>query len=237
MRNPTKVTTATMRADSGSSRNASGTWRLPDTIQSKRTCSVARPSGAIPSSLQIAAAPAVNDPNIARQATHAEAVFLRRLPRKALTRNPTNGKSGTSASTICDLWPLAYALWPLACGLWPIDLPFERRERVRVEGLPLPHHRDYQRQADRSLRGGHRHHEKDDDLAVHRAEVPAEGDQGQVCRVQHDLDRQEDRDHIAAQEDPGRPDGEQRRGQDQIMVQQVVTRSSLLAARYSSLIT
>ena len=41
------------------------------------------------------------------------------------------------------------------------------------------------------------------------AELPAEGDERQVHGVQHDLDRQQQRDHVAPQEHAGRADREQ----------------------------
>ena len=65
------------------------------------------------------------------------------------------------------------------------------------------------RQADRRFGGGDGHDEERDDLAVHGPEVAADGDERQVDRVQHDLDRQQHRDQVAAQEHAGGADREQ----------------------------
>ena len=51
------------------------------------------------------------------------------------------------------------------------------------------------------------------------AERAAEGDEGQVHRVQHDLDRQQDRDQVAAHEHAGRADREQNRREHQVVVE------------------
>src|SRR4029450_4781202 len=64
-----------------------------------------------------------------------------------------------------------------------------------------------------------RHTEQLDRLTLGRAEMAAGGDEGQVHRVQHDLDRQQDRDQVAAQEHADRADGEQDPREDQEMVQ------------------
>ena len=65
--------------------------------------------------------------------------------------------------------------------------------------------RDDDRQADRRLGGSHGHHKKHDDLAVGRSQRASEGDEGQVDGVQHDLDRQQNRDQVAADETPAVP--------------------------------
>src|SRR5688572_13767275 len=93
----------------------------------------------------------------------------------------------------------------------------------------MPEERDDQRQPDRRFRGGHRHHEERDDLAVHVAPVAAECDERQVHRVQHDLNRQQNRDQIPAEKNSGRADGKENRRDDQVMVERNHDWSSLRA--------
>jgi hypothetical protein len=64
-------------------------------------------------------------------------------------------------------------------------------------------------EADGGFGRGHGHDEERDDLAVHVPELAAERHERQVHGVQHDLDRQQQRDDVAAQEDARRADGEQ----------------------------
>src|SRR5688572_8068097 len=78
---------------------------------------------------------------------------------------------------------------------------------------------DDQRQPDGRFRGGHRHHEEGDDLTVHVAAITAERDERQVHRVQHDLDRQQNRDQIPAEKDARRADGKENRRDNQVMVE------------------
>ena len=72
----------------------------------------------------------------------------------------------------------------------------------------MPEQSDDERQSDRGFGGGHRHHEERDDLSVDLAELTAEGHERQVDRVEHDFNRQQQRDQVAAQEYAGRANGE-----------------------------
>src|SRR5688572_22889690 len=76
---------------------------------------------------------------------------------------------------------------------------------------------DHQCEADRGFRRGHGHHEEGDDLAIDLAQLATEGDKRQVDGVQHDLDRQQQRDQIAPQEHAGRADREQQARQHQVV--------------------
>src|SRR6187455_1869631 len=78
---------------------------------------------------------------------------------------------------------------------------------------------DDEREADGGFRRRNGHHEKDDDLSVDVAVVTAEGDEGQVHGVQHDLDREQDRDQVAAQEDAGHAEREQYGRDDQVVAE------------------
>src|SRR5688572_967674 len=158
---------------------------------------MARCSGAMPTSCQTAIAETANEASIAADARPPDTPFGSRRPIVALTRKPSNGNSGINASIS----------------------PLEGRERVGIERFLVPEQGDDQRQADRRFGGGHRHHEERDDLPVDVAAVAAEGDERQVHRVQHDLDRQQDRDQVLPEEHAGGADREEHRRDDQIVIQ------------------
>src|SRR5262245_58478044 len=142
-----------------------------------------RLAGSSAASCQTSAADTTNAAIIMSEASPPDTDFGKRRPKNALTRNPASGNAGMRAITLS---------------------PFERREGVGVERLPVPEERDDERQADGRLGRRHGHHEEDDDLAVDVAGKAAEGDERQVHGVQHDLDREQDRDQVAAHEDAGR---------------------------------
>src|SRR5437588_1210675 len=70
-------------------------------------------------------------------------------------------------------------------------------------------------EADHDLGRGDHHREERQDLAVEVADLARERHQGQVHRVQLQLDRHEDDERIAADQHAERSDGEQHAGQDQ----------------------
>lgn len=51
-------------------------------------------------------------------------------------------------------------------------------------------------QADSRFGGGNRNDEKDDDLSVYVGGAASEGDEGEICGIEHDLDRQKHGDQI-----------------------------------------
>src|SRR5215831_16869673 len=194
---PIPVTTRIMTADNGSSRSATGTEKSPEVIHVNACCTSTRFSGSRPASLATAATEIANDISIAPQAIAPAAPLPRRRWKPAFSRKPTSGRSGISSSMS----------------------PLQARKRRRVERLAVAEQRDHDRKADRGFGRRHGHHEEHDDLAVGRPQRPAERDEAQVHRVEHDLDRQQDRDDVAANQDAPRANGEQNRRQDEVVVQ------------------
>src|SRR5918998_1634983 len=82
-----------------------------------------------------------------------------------------------------------------------------------------PEERHDDREADDDLGGRDDHDEERHDLAVDGAVGAGEGDQRQVHRVEHQLDAHEDDDRVAPHEDADRADGEQDRGEHQVVRQ------------------
>src|SRR2546421_5437105 len=72
-----------------------------------------------------------------------------------------------------------------------LALPAHQAEIVHGEAVAQPEDGDDDGQPHRNLGGRHRHHEEHDGLAVGCAQPVAERDEGDVRRVQHQLDRHE----------------------------------------------
>src|SRR5215471_11873971 len=195
MSEPMPVMTRIISDDSGSTRNASGISRGSDEIHRKSVCWTKCSDAAC--AWSAAATDTPNAASMARQATPPDTVLGRRLPRNALMTNPASGSSGISA----------------------IMSPLERRKGVGAQRLAMTEERDHQREPDRRFGGRDRHDEERDDLAVHRALEAADRHERDVDGVEHDLDRQQDRDQVAPQEDTRRADGEQHARQDQEVVE------------------
>src|SRR4051812_34717162 len=200
MREPMPVTTRIISEDSGSPRSVKSALKLPEVIQLKTVWTIARDSAGIPTSWTTDATATMNDATIAPTATSPEADFDSRRPTQALIRNPRNGNRGMSSSIIAAL-------------------PLQRREGVRVERLAMPEQRDHDAEADCRFGSRHSHHEEDDDLSLDGAGRASERHERKVHGIQHDLDREQDRDQVAADEHAGRPDGEQHGRENQVFVE------------------
>src|SRR5262245_29127 len=231
------VTTRIITVARGSRRNEKLTLKSPDAIQLYPSLTIALSGAAI--TRAAATRETMNAAIIAPQATAPAVRLLTRRPRLAFTRKPTNGSRGISSSMRraqpgnAKTAKTAQTDHSLR-GLRPLPpltfSPFERREHVGVQRLALAEQRDHNRQANRRFGGGDRHHEEHDDLAVHRSQLAPEGDEAQVHGVQHDLDRQQNRDDIASDEDAGRADRTQHRREDQVVVERWHQRGSLRAS-------
>src|SRR5687767_12677904 len=83
----------------------------------------------------------------------------------------------------------------------------------------MPEQRDHQGQPHRSLRGCHRHDEKGDDLAVDASEVAPHGDEREVHRVEHDLNREQHRNDVSSEKYACRADGKENPGKYQVVIE------------------
>src|SRR5262245_31412332 len=187
------VTTRIISVARLSRRSANGICRSPDGSHVKTVCSSAGLSTCIACRLSAATTDTTNDASITAHATPPETDFDSLRPKNAFTRKPTRGRSGISSSMS----------------------PLQRRERIGAERLPVAEERNHERQPDGRLGRRDGHDEEHDDLPVDGAAVAADRHEHQVHRVQHDLDRQEDRDQVAAEEHAGGPDREQDSGKRQ----------------------
>src|SRR5208282_994309 len=72
-------------------------------------------------------------------------------------------------------------------------------------------------EADRGFSGGHYHHEKNEDLSAERVPVRGKGDERKVHAVEHQLNRHEDGDDIALDQEPEHSTDEQDSAQHEIV--------------------
>src|SRR6478752_210464 len=203
------VITRIITADSASRRNDRSSVKSPTWIQLNSTWTIWRFSGGMPTSAMTCISAMTNEIAITAVARPPLIDFGNRLPTKALTRKPPNGSSGISAST---------------------SSPLQRSKGFGVEGLAMPEQADHERQADRGFSRGNGHDEEGDDLPVDGALLAAKRDEGQVHGIQHDLDRHQQRDQVAAQEHARRADGKQQARQHQVVAQRHGYSSLFLAS-------
>ena len=107
------------------------------------------------------------------------------------------------------------------------QIPFgnEKRERlvlqevdlVDVEGLACAEKGNDDGEADGGFGSRYNHDEEDKDLAGYLMPHVRERDEGEVHGVQHELDRHEDRDNVALDEEGGDANAKQDRGEDEVV--------------------
>src|SRR5271154_7007215 len=104
------------------------------------------------------------------------------------------------------------------------SLEFQRVDVLDVGRLPGAVEGDDDREADRHLSRGDGDDEENEDLrvvvgqAIDKVEA-REGDEGEVGRIQHQLEAHEDDDDIPAQHDPPEADGEEQAAHEKVMIQ------------------
>src|SRR4051812_9839252 len=136
-----------------------------------------------------------------------------RRPPSSSTAAPARGRAMSSHEALSS--PVAGTI-SMCAGL-PIRSVLQQVDVVDGGGSAGPVDRHDDRQPDDHLGGGDHHHEERDELPVERAAGPREGDQRQVHRVEHQLDAHEHDDGVAPHQHPDGADGEQDRGQHQVV--------------------
>src|ERR1700731_3994157 len=82
-----------------------------------------------------------------------------------------------------------------------------------MNGLAMAESRDDDAETDGRFGRRDRHYEKDDHLTVHRSEPAAERDEGKIHGIEHQLDRHEHHENVAADDHARYADGEDDRAQ------------------------
>src|SRR6266536_3110114 len=194
---PTPVTVRAITTDSGSARKATSTWNVPTVIQSQRFDRITRCGAGLEVTSTSRPTAATNEPNTVSEASQPGVVPRHRLPVSNRTAAPASGNSGISARRVMS-------------ALEEVGVVDVRREALSVQ-------RDDDGQPHHDLRGGHDHDEERQDLSVQVPVLPGERHQGQVDRVQLELDGHEDDQGVPSHQDADGADGEQQpRHQDEV---------------------
>src|SRR5882724_10484819 len=220
---PTPVISSTKVSESGSIRSPKSTCSAFAGIQRYRFSSAVRCSGARPRVCRKIVRPTTKDATTVRQPSTCPQASARR-PARNSTRAPNAGSTNSNqaspvtpvAASTCGVAARSSVLMPpprLGSYARSVLLVLEQ-VRVVHRGRPTGAEdgRD-DRQPDHDLGGRDDHHEERHDLAVH----PGEGDQGQVHRVEHQLDAHEHDDRVAPDQHADRADGEQQGREQQVV--------------------
>src|SRR5882757_8788434 len=224
---PTPVISSTKVSESGSIRSPKSTCSAFTGIQRYRFSSEVRCSGARPRVCRKIVRPTAKAATTVRQPSRWPQALARR-PARNSTRAPKAGSTNSNqanpvtpvAASTCGVAARKSVLMPpprLGSYARSVLLVLEQVRVVHRGGPTGAEDGHDDGQPDHHFGGRDHHHEERHDLAVQPAVDPGEGDQGEVHRVQHQLDAHEHHDGVAAHQHPDRADGEQQRGQQQVI--------------------
>src|SRR3954452_4053956 len=201
---PTPVISSTNAIDSASISRPALMSSEPAEMNVNRSRPAERPS--MPASWIVQASPITN-------ATTTVAVPSR-WPQRSVRRPPSSSTAApASGSAMSSQEAASSPVAGSASGTSQLHEVWHSRSVLEQVGVvdrggpagPVDRHDD--READHDLSGGDDPHEEGDDLAVDRAGRAGEGDQGQVDRVEHQLDAHEDDDRVAPHQHADGADG------------------------------
>src|SRR3990172_800701 len=192
---PTPVTTSAIVIARGSTRRVQSTANDPAEIHSNSSTAWASSSPGREAMSSRTRTATTNPAAIAADATHPARLPSRRRANR-FTVAPGSGRAGISQTRS--------------------SIPSTPQDRgvVHACALPAPVDGHDDRESDHDLGGGDHHREEGQDLAVQVVVHPAERHEGEVHRVQLELDRHEDHERVLADEHPDRADREQHRRHD-----------------------
>src|SRR4051812_24034212 len=218
---PTPVMSSTNVSDSGSRRSPKSTCRPPTPNHRNSESSRMRCSGASASVSRKTSTPTTNDAAIVRTPSQWPQGSARR-PASSSTRAPSAGRANSSQAS--DAVPVASptsgssVTGPLRLvRSWGALLVLEQVGVVDGRGAAGTEDRHDDREPDDDLGCGDDHDEEGHHLAVEGAVDPREGHQAEVDGVEHQLDAHEHHDRVAPHQHADGADGEQQRGQQQVV--------------------
>src|SRR5262245_48715637 len=94
--------------------------------------------------------------------------------------------------------------------------PLQQVATVHIQRFAIPKHRDYQSQAHRRFRRSDHENKENESLAADLTMLAGERNEGKIHCVQHDLDRQQQRDDIPLDEKTQHSDQKQNSADDEI---------------------
>src|SRR5712664_806485 len=210
MRNPTPVTTRTNVPESRSKVRPRSTRRLPTENQVKtswRSCAV---SASTCATCHQAKSPMQKERSTTTSATAYSHAFGKKRPRRPFTAAPASGSRGMRYSQETSIHPSE----------------LERVELAHVDRVPAAEDGDDDGEAHGGLGGGHGDDEEDGGVAAQEARLgggaphqrePREGEEGEVHRVEHQLDAHQDDEGIAPQHHAHPAEREEDRAEEQVM--------------------
>src|SRR3954447_13716746 len=201
----TPVTKRMNAIESGSARKPNSTLRPPAGNQVKRSTTCCRCSGGRSRSAKNMTTDTRNARPSMALANQPASGSPMRLPNSSRKRAPKSGSAGTSQSRSRTSWELirASALQhPHVVGGGPTPSAEDRHDDGEAHG---------------DLGGGDHQGEEHERLPAHVVELPGEGHEREVHRVQHQLDAHEHHEHVAADQHADRTDGEYHRGQHEVV--------------------
>src|SRR6266496_2435667 len=172
-----------MTIDSGSTRNRTATRNAPTATQSKTWTWMTRSEAGLVTRSIRSPTDTAKAAATSAEANHPGALPRHLRPVSSSTAAPRRGRAGTSAASLTAASPSEQP-----------GVVHVRGPGLAVEGHDdgEPHHH---------LRRRHHHREEGDDLSGQVPLLAGEGNQGQVDRVQLELDGHEDDQSIAADQD------------------------------------
>src|SRR5690606_7843326 len=191
----TPVTTSIHQMETSSPNSPRANGSPPQLPQSMRRCLNASPSGK-DRRANSAAKAAANETPTEAVAMPARPLRLNLLRPAATMSAPARGNRSMIGSTK------------------PTDTPQSSLQQIQivcVDPIPPPENQHDQAQSYGHLRRRYGDDEEGEDVAIHVAELPGEGDKDDVGGVPHDLDAHQDDQRAAPGEDAGDADGEEDR--------------------------
>src|SRR5918996_4157797 len=189
-----------MNTESGSTTISAPNSRSPAESQVQRRETSVRSSCSRPRSWKKTTSEQRNDTPVVPAASTPAAKRLIRSPASAIATTAAAGEKRQIQ----------------ARAVTALRLAPERGEAVDVEVDTLPRDGDDEAEAEHRFRGGDDHDGEREDLAVAVAELAGEGNQREVARVQHQLEREQDDERAPADEDAQRTRPEEDDREDQV---------------------
>src|SRR5271163_2304187 len=199
---PTPVINSTKQIDSWSICIPKSTCRPPTGIQVNKFWTMVRASPCRLSRSDSSARPTPNDASGVAQPSRCPHASVRRPPTSNIAALAAGNATSSQIRCVSDVTALTFKQVGVV-------------DRSRSTGAENRHDDG---KSDHHLAGGDDHREEGHHLAVEVTVHPGKRDEGQVDRVEHQLDAHEHHNRVAPQQDTGSADAEQQHGEVQVIL-------------------
>src|SRR5262245_20430003 len=134
-------------------------------------------------------------------ATVASTLLGSRLPKTPLIAAPSRGKTGMSQRILNESIVISRGAMPSS--------PLQQIAAIHIERLAISKHCNHQRETYRGFRGSDNQNEKNENLTTDLSVLAGERHKSQVDGIQHDFNRQKQRDDVAFDKEPQHADQKQ----------------------------